>query len=92
MARAKLADQCLWLKHIEAGPMRDAMESLHPGSVISLLVDGEPIDFQRMATGRDGRVTNGFNPVGPYASTWRARYVEGEQDEIEIDFARRINA
>lgn len=92
MARAKLADQCLWLKHIEPGPLRDAMESLHPGSTISLLVDGEPVDFQRMAIGKDGRVTNGFNPVGPYALTWRARYIEGEHHEIELHFARRLNA
>jgi len=65
---------------------------LHPGAVISLLVDGEPIDFQRMATGKDGRVTNGFNPVGRYTSTWRARYVEGERNMINIDFACQLNA
>ncbi len=92
MARAKLADQCLWLKHIERGQLRDALESIHPGSIISFLVDGEPLNFQRMATGKDGRLTNGFNPVGPNAATWRVRYTEGEHHEIQIDFARAVNA
>ncbi|ANY20841.1 hypothetical protein A6F68_02342 [Tsuneonella dongtanensis] len=92
MARAKLADQCLWLKHIEAGPLRNALGSIHPGGTISLLVDGIPVDFERMATGKDGRVTDGFNPVGSSAATWRARYVAGEHQDIELDFAGRIDA
>ena len=86
-SRAKLADQCLWLKHVEDGQLKDALASVHPGSVIRLLVDGQPIDFQRMATGKDGRITNGFNPVGERASEWRSRYSEGDHLDIVLDFA-----
>jgi hypothetical protein len=92
MASAKITDQCLWLAHIEEGDVKRALQSVHAGSLISMLVDGEPIDFQRMATGKDGRPTNGFNPVGENLSMWRDRYVAGIHQTIDIDFAGRINA
>ena len=92
MAHAKLADECLWLKHIEPGPLRDALESAHPGSIVSLIVDGQSLNFQRMAMGKDGRVTFGFKPVGVTAATWRARYTQGVHKEIQIEFARAVNA
>jgi len=89
---AKITDQCLWLKHIEEGLLKAALESLHPGATIRLLVDGSPIDFQRMATGADGRITAGFNPVGPGAATWRKRYTAGAHEQIALDFARNVHA
>jgi hypothetical protein len=91
MIGAKLTDQCLWLKHIEPGPLREALASIHPGSCIRLIVDGTQIDFERMATGKDGRVTNGFNPIGPGAAFWRARYGEGEHQKIELSFAQSVD-
>ena len=91
MTLAKLTDQCLWLKHIEPGPVREALASIHPGSRIRFLADGEPIDFERMATGKDGRITHGFNPVGPGALIWRSRYREGEHQTIELNFAQTVD-
>ena len=91
MARAKLTDQCLWLAHIEDGDVKRALQSVHAGSVISMLVDGEQIDFQRMAVGKDGRPTSGFNPFGENVSIWRGRYIAGEHQNIEIDCAGSIN-
>jgi hypothetical protein len=88
---AKLTDQCLWLKHIDDGPVKNALASLHPGSCLSLFVDGDRIDFERMATGKDGRVTDGFKPVGDGAKTWRNRYREGQHQVIELDFARDVH-
>ena len=87
MAAALLTDQCLWLKHIEAGAVRDAMASLEPGSTINLALDGDVIAFQRMATGVDGRETAGFNPVGDNARIWRERYVPGTHQSVTIEFA-----
>lgn len=91
MVKAKITDQCLWIAHVEAGPLREALSSIHPDGVISLTVDGDEIAFQRMAMGRDGRQTNGFNPVGSNAGIWRSRYAEGHHIDIDLDFAGRIN-
>ena len=87
MANALLTDQCLWLKHIEPGPVRDALASLDAGSIIHLTLDGDVITFQRMATGVDGRETHGFNPVGDKAGIWRDRYTPGAHQSVVIDFA-----
>ena len=92
MARAKLTDQCLWLAHIEEGNVKNALSSLHSGSVVALTVDGEHIDFQRMAKGKDGRLTHGFNPVGQNLQRWRARYNAGDHQTIEIDYAGNAHA
>ena len=91
MAKAKLTDQCLWIAHIEPGSLKEALSSVHPDGVISLNVDGDVIAFQRMATGRDGRQTNGFNPVGSNAGIWRSRYAEGIHIDIDLNFAGRVN-
>jgi hypothetical protein len=92
VTKAKLTDQCLWLAHIEDGAVRQALSSLHSGSIISLVIDGEEIDFQRVARGKDGRATNGFNPIGRNAQAWRARYTAGHHQQIDIDFAGRTHA
>ena len=92
MVKAKLSDQCLWIAHVEDGSVRQALASLHPGATVSLLVDGEPIAFQRMATGKDGRPTSGFNPVGKGEAIWRTRYAAGQHQDIEIELAGKIDA
>ena len=92
MARARITDQCLWLAHIDDPTFKAALGSIHPEGVISLIVDGVCIDFRRMATGRDGRHTEGFVPIGKNAAEWKARYVPGEHREIEIEFAGTVDA
>ena len=91
MVCAKLTDQCLWLTHVEDGAVKQALRSVYAGSIVSMKVDGEQVDFQRMATGKDGRPTDGFNPVGDNALIWRRRYVAGEHQSIDIDFAGSID-
>lgn len=63
-------DSVLWFKHLPVGPLRTRLEALSPGEQVTLLLDGQPSQWQRMATGRDGRPTNGAKPLGPAKERW----------------------
>ncbi len=87
MPVVKVTDECLWLKHIEDCPLRDALASLVAGSQIRLTVNGSEVIFERMAIGKDGRETFGFKPVKPSNETWRALYMSGQETNVELQFA-----
>ena len=82
----RITDECLWLKHISEGPVRDGLASMIPGGRIWLTVDEVPVLFERMASGSDGRQTFGFKPVGDSAAEWRARYVGSKGAEARVSF------
>ena len=82
-------DVCLWVKDVGCRQTRVALLALEPGSKVWLCVEGEPILFERMQDGVNGRSTRGFKPVGPSAAIWRTRFREQEVTLLEFDFIER---
>lgn len=77
-------------EHVGCGVTRCALLALEPGSRIWLEVDGEPILFERMEDGIDGRSTRGLKPVGETADLWLKRYRDEPYSMIELDFIERL--
>ncbi len=83
MADAFCTDVCLWVKDVGGQDLRVLLLSLEPGSRIWLSVDGEAIQFERMADGEDGRSTRGFKPIGETAVLWKNRYLDPARRYVE---------
>lgn len=89
MAETLCKDVCLWVKDVGCRQTRVTLLSLEPGSRIWISVEGEPIQFERMADGSDGRSTRGFRPVGLTADRWLRRYRESRGELVEIELTER---
>ena len=73
MARLTIRDDAVWIKHIEQdeGLVRKII-SLPQNAPIKLIVDGEPVLFQKMRDGADGRPTQGLRPHPSFKNFWKA--------------------
>ena len=83
MAKVKITDNSIWLKHIEGDhPLRQRLEALRAGQVVDLEIDGVVGRWERMKDGRDGRPTPGIKPIDAMRDVWsrlqkdRGRVVE----------------
>ena len=83
---AKIADECLWLKHVESPDMREILASIAPGSTVWLKVDGQTCAFTRTKSGPTGSETAGFRPAEKN-NLWNARYQAGTHSPVELSFA-----
>ena len=88
MADVICSDVCLWIRNVGCGLTRRVMLGLEPGAQIWLEVEGEPVLFERMKDGSDGRSTRGLRPVGETAVHWR-RHFGDKPTSLEIDFIER---
>jgi hypothetical protein len=71
MARVKIRDDAIWLKHVEGDPaLRQRIENLVAGDVIELEADGIVGRWQRMNDGKDGRPTLGIRPIDSMREVW----------------------
>ena len=85
-------DVCLWIADIPSGPDRRMLLGMTPGSRIWIDIDKQPVLFERMKTGSDGRPTNGMKPVGGTARGWLDRFKAGESVEVEMDWSGALHA
>lgn len=70
-ALVEVRDHALWINHVRpAGPLTDMLKSIEPGADVSLKVNGQVGLWRKMATGRDGRPTHGFKPLGGAQAAW----------------------
>lgn len=71
MGKIKIADNSIWLKHIEGDmPLRDRLASLKPGDRVDLEVAGIVGRWERMRDGKDGRPTDGLRPIDSMRPIW----------------------
>jgi hypothetical protein len=71
MGRVRIADNSIWLKHIEQDdPLRERLRSLRPGQTVDLEVAGVVGRWARMNDGRDGRPTEGLRPIESMKTVW----------------------
>jgi hypothetical protein len=83
MGKVVIADNSIWLKHIEQDkPLRDRLKALKAGETIDLEVAGIVGRWERMQDGKDGRPTEGLKPIESMKQVWtqmqreRGRVVE----------------
>lgn len=86
MAKVPVTDVCLWLRHVGDDDLRNALASIHPGSKVTLSVNGTPVAFERMATGSNPQPTMGFKPVGGSNSLWFDLYTSDKGQEADVTF------
>jgi len=73
MGKIKIADNSIWLKHIEDDrPLRDRLASLSAGETVKLEVAGVVGVWERMKNGPDGRPTPGIKPIDSMKRAWTA--------------------
>lgn len=89
MAEVFCSDVCLWVRDVGCRETRVALLALEPESRVWLEVEGEPILFERMRDGSDGRSTRGFKPAGEAGKRWLKRYREERGALIEFEFIER---
>ncbi|MDP1729615.1 MAG: hypothetical protein Q8L54_00230 [Devosia sp.] len=72
MAKVKIRDNSIWLNHIEGDrPLRERLQSMKPGQIVDLEVDGIVGRWERMKNGRDGRPTPGIKPIEAMRDVWK---------------------
>lgn len=83
MGKVTIADNSIWLKHIEQDkPLRDKLKALQPGEAIDLEVAGVVGRWARVKDGKDGRPTEAIQPIESMKQVWtqmqkdRGRVVE----------------
>ncbi len=89
MVKARITDQTLWLAHIDDEAMRERLGQIGPGGRIDLLVDNMPIEFERLSDITDGKVAEGFKPIGSIADRWQDSFFPGEKRDVQIEYQRR---
>lgn len=86
MGKVKIADNSIWLKHIEQDvSLRERLSALKPGELVDLEVAGVVGRWEKMKTGKDGRPTEAIKPIESMKDVWtrmqreRGRVVEVRQ-------------
>ena len=67
----KIADNSLWIKHIDID--KDILDMLRDNPAdtrVIFEIDGTQGEFAKMADGKDGRPTPGYKPIGAMKEFW----------------------
>jgi hypothetical protein len=71
MAKVKVVDDAIWLRHIEGDQrLQQRIRKLHAGEVLDLEIDGVVGRWERMRDGKDGRPTLGIRPIDAMRQVW----------------------
>lgn len=71
MAKVKVVDDAIWIRHIEGDQrLEQRIANLPAGQVIDLEIDGVVGRWQKMRNGRDGRPTFGIRPIEAMRDVW----------------------
>jgi hypothetical protein len=79
-------DNRIWVKHVEEGDeFANRIHSLRDAAAIGLHVDGEPILFRKMRTGRVGRTVAGLRPDDSFKDRWSVFYSKRRGARVSIE-------
>jgi hypothetical protein len=71
MAKVKIADDAIWARHVEGDVrLKDRLNSMKPGEIVDLEINGVYGRWQRMRDGKDGRPTPGIRPIEAMRDVW----------------------
>ncbi len=86
MARLKIADHAVWLRHMINGDhIAKHISGLPENAPVALQVDGKPILFRKMRNGSDGRPTAGIRPDESFKAYWTTLYNERRGEEVSVE-------
>jgi hypothetical protein len=92
MAFVEIRDDTIWANHIEGGKvLKDRIESLGPGEVIELEVDGIVGSWEKTRVGRDGRRQQSIKPIGNMKTIWK-RFQSRRREVVEIREVRTADS
>jgi hypothetical protein len=87
MGRIKIADNSIWLKHIEDDrPLRERLSSLNAGETVKLEVAGVVGTWERMKNSPNGQPTAGIKPVDSMKRAW----TEMQKDRGKVVNIRQV--
>jgi|GEM_PF-1326110 hypothetical protein len=67
----KIADNSLWIKHIDIDKDASVLLGYMPEDTrVIFEIDGTQGEFAKMADGKDGRPTPGYKPIGAMKEFW----------------------
>jgi hypothetical protein len=79
-----IRDDTLWANHIEGGStLKERIQSLRPGEVIDLEVDGIVGSWEKTRVGKDGRPQQSVKPIGNMKKIWK-RFQARRKSIVEI--------
>ena len=82
----KIADNSLWIKHIDIEKDASVLLGYLPEDTrIIFEIDGIQGEFAKMADGKDGRPTPGYKPIGAMKEFWsKLQKKRGERVSFKI--------
>jgi hypothetical protein len=92
VAKVKVRDDAIWVKHIEGDPrLGDKISGLRAGQVIDLEIDGIVGRWEKMRDGRDGRPTSGIKPIEAMREVW-ARFRREPERIVDVREVRTADS
>lgn len=84
MGYVTIRDDTLWANHIDGdAALKECIQSLKPGEVIELEVDGIVGSWEKTRVGRDGRAQQSIKPIGNMKLVWK-RFQARRKEVVEI--------
>jgi hypothetical protein len=88
MGYVQITDNSLWVKHVENDEALAArILNLEDNAPIILQVDGKPVLFRKMRTGKDGRAVSGVRPDETFKKYWNDLYQKRRGERLPIALA-----
>jgi hypothetical protein len=92
MAFVEIRDDTIWANHIEGGKvLKDRIQSLSPGEIIELEIDGVVGSWEKTRIGKDGRPQQSIKPIGNMKTVWK-RFQSRRHERVEIREVRTADA
>lgn len=84
MGQVEIRDTSLWIKHIKGDlSLTRLLEGTPAGEIVSLWIDGEKGEFERMKDAPNGPMP-GFKPVGATRALWKKLYPARKGEMVAI--------
>jgi hypothetical protein len=85
MGFVRILDNSIWAKHVEEDDeLADRILSLEDDAPIVLHIDGEPVLFRKMRTGKDGRAVSGIRPDASFKDFWNSLYSKRRGEKVSV--------
>jgi len=92
LAYVTIRDDTLWANHIEGGAsLKERIESMRPGDVIELEVDGIVGSWEKTRIAKDGRAQQSIKPIGNMKKIWK-RFQARRKEVVEIREVRTADS
>jgi serine/threonine protein kinase len=82
-SQVQVRDYMLWTKHVTDRALAQFLDSVGPGTVVTLWVDGVKGEYEKMRDRPQG-ATPGLKPIGATLSQWKTLYPARQHEYVSI--------